>query len=107
MSGLTLPSGVGFCGRSETAFVRDTLVCFGLKSRKEAVGLLEETFGRASHVRSRTRSIGLGATKEVGWCSRSGTARGPSGNKMKIVQWPQHPSRQPVHVVPGLATRLS
>ena len=70
------------------------LVCFGLKSKREALGLLEETFDAFArgkpHAEHRFRGYDRSRLVFQEW-----DCTGPSGNKMKIVQWPQHPSRAP------------
>ena len=70
------------------------LVCFGLKSKKEALGLLEETFDGFArgkpHAEHRFRGYERSRLAFQEW-----DCTGLSGNKMKIVQWPQHPSRAP------------
>ena len=70
------------------------LVCFGLKSKKEALGLLEETFDGFAlgkpHAEHRFRGYERRRLVFQEW-----DCTGPCGNEMKIVQWPQHPSRAP------------
>ena len=70
------------------------LVCFGLKYKEEALGLLEETFDAFArgkpHAEHRFRGYEKRRLVFQEW-----DCTGPSGNKMKIVQWPQHPGRAP------------
>lgn len=70
------------------------LVCFGLKRKNEALGLLEETFDgltpKKPHAKHQFQGYDRRRLVFEEW-----DCTGPSDNEMKIVQWPQHPSRAP------------
>ena len=84
---------------NQSSSVKSRILRGALKSKREALGLLEETFDgfarRKPHAEHRFRGY-----KKCRLVFQEWDCAGPSGNKMKIVQWPQHPSRAPFTCFP-------
>ena len=97
-SATDVPIRLGF-GRWVLRTIRDGLrprylICIGLKGHEQARNLLEETFDgyerRRPHAEYRFRGYGRVCLTFQEW-----DCTGPEGNAIKIVHWPQHPSKPP------------
>ena len=70
------------------------LICLGMKGKKEAAKLLEATFDgfmrKEPHSEHLFRGYKCRQMTFEEW-----NVKGPCGNKIKIVYWPQHPRRVP------------
>lgn len=69
------------------------LVCFGLRRRADAAGLLAAAFG--FHATAPHAEHALACYRRRRLTFQEWDCTGPSGNHIKIVHWPQHPSRPP------------
>ena len=68
------------------------LVCFGLKGKPEAMALLAQAFGIDA---ATPYEHPLACYKPRCLLFREWDCEGPTGNPIKLVLWPQHPSRAP------------
>ena len=68
------------------------LVCFGLKSKPEAMELLAQAF-RIDVLTPREHPLACYERKRLVF--REWDCEGTAGNPIKLVLWPQHPSRAP------------
>lgn len=68
------------------------LVCFGLKGKPEAMELLAQAFGIDTAAAHEHR---LACYKPKRLLFREWDCEGSGGNPIKLVLWPQHPSRAP------------
>ena len=70
------------------------VICLGLKSKPEAIRLLAQAFGEFDIAKPHTEHP-LECYKKTRLVFREWDCTGPTGNQIKIVLWPQHPSRSP------------
>lgn len=79
--------------------IRDELrprfvVCVGLGGKSAAVGLLSDAFDGFDAARPHAEHP-LRCYRRRRYVFREWDCRGPRGNRLKLVLWPQHPSRAP------------
>lgn len=80
--------------------IRDKLrprfvVCLGLKRKPEAVELLSRVFDGFDTARPHAQ-YPLKCYQERRYVFQEWDCKGPQGNEIKVVLWPQHPSRSPL-----------
>ena len=68
------------------------LVCLGLKGRPEAIDLLAQEFKIDAETR---QEHALACYEQKRFVFREWDCKGSTGNPIKLVLWPQHPSRAP------------
>ena len=70
------------------------LVCLGLKGKPEAVELLSAAFDGFDAAGPHAEHP-LACYRRSRFVFREWECTGPHGNRIKVVLWPQHPSRAP------------
>ena len=70
------------------------LICLGLRTKREANVLLSRTFDEFELQRPHA-VYPLRCVRQGSFTFREWDCVGPLGNQIKVVHWPQHPSRPP------------